>query len=88
MPVYRVTGALVAWTPRDVQKAKAFMQHNLAVAHATRTEYDKAMKYLTEVRSHSCFLDCVGPRWGTLVWVSSFKSPVGLVFDEDFHRCH
>lgn len=43
-------GALVAWVPRDVQKAKAFMQHNLAVAHATRTEYDKANKYLTEVR--------------------------------------
>ena len=46
-------GALVAWIPRDVQKAKAFMQHNLAVAHATRTEYDKANKYLTEVRSGS-----------------------------------
>ncbi|XP_076448993.1 CCR4-NOT transcription complex subunit 10-like isoform X2 [Babylonia areolata] len=40
--------ALVAWVPRDVTKARAFMQHNLAVAHATRTEYDKAMKYLTE----------------------------------------
>ncbi|XP_070200539.1 CCR4-NOT transcription complex subunit 10-like isoform X2 [Littorina saxatilis] len=41
-------GALVAWIPRDVQKAKAFMQHNLAVCHATRTEYDKANKFLTE----------------------------------------
>lgn len=39
----------MAWIPRDVQKAKAFMQHNLAVCHATRTEYDKANKFLTEV---------------------------------------
>ncbi|PVD21225.1 hypothetical protein C0Q70_19396 [Pomacea canaliculata] len=36
------------WIPRDLQKAKALMQHNLAVAHAVRGEYDKANKYLSE----------------------------------------
>lgn len=41
-------GALYPWIPRDLPKAKAVMQHNLAVAHATRGEYDKANNYLTE----------------------------------------
>ncbi|XP_025076107.1 LOW QUALITY PROTEIN: CCR4-NOT transcription complex subunit 10-like [Pomacea canaliculata] len=42
------TAAPYPWIPRDLQKAKALMQHNLAVAHAVRGEYDKANKYLSE----------------------------------------
>nr|KAG5707465.1 hypothetical protein BaRGS_011969 [Batillaria attramentaria] len=41
-------GALCPWIPRELPKAKAMMQHNLAVAHAIRGEFDKANKYLGE----------------------------------------
>lgn len=41
-------GAFYPWTPRDLTKAKAIMQYNLATAHAIRGEYDKASANLGE----------------------------------------
>ncbi len=41
--------SLYPWSPRDVTKAKAITQYNLATAHAIRGEYEKALQYLTEV---------------------------------------
>ncbi|XP_041375361.1 CCR4-NOT transcription complex subunit 10-like [Gigantopelta aegis] len=40
--------ALYPWSPKDMSRAKAIMQYNLATAHAMRGEYDKAMSNLTE----------------------------------------
>ncbi|XP_033754532.1 CCR4-NOT transcription complex subunit 10-like isoform X2 [Pecten maximus] len=41
-------GSLYPWSPKDLTKAKAIMQYNLATAHAIRGEYDKAMANLGE----------------------------------------
>lgn len=41
-------GSLCTWSPRDLTRAKAIMQYNLATAHAIRGEYDKAMSNLGE----------------------------------------
>uniref|UniRef100_A0A0B6ZK74 CCR4-NOT transcription complex subunit 10 n=1 Tax=Arion vulgaris TaxID=1028688 RepID=A0A0B6ZK74_9EUPU len=40
--------SLLKWLPASVTVAKALMQYNLAVAYAMRTEYEKALKALTE----------------------------------------
>ncbi|XP_067652107.1 CCR4-NOT transcription complex subunit 10-like isoform X1 [Haliotis asinina] len=40
--------SLYPWFPKDLSRAKAVMQYNLAAAHAMRGEYDKAMTHLTE----------------------------------------
>ena len=55
--LYYISGAFYPWTPRDITKAKAIMQYNLATAHAIRGEYDKASANLVEV----CWL-LYGPR--------------------------
>ena len=44
-----VLGSFYPWSPRDLTRAKAIMQYNLATAHAIRGEYDKAMANLVEV---------------------------------------
>ncbi|KAK3603937.1 hypothetical protein CHS0354_042949 [Potamilus streckersoni] len=41
-------GACYPWSPRDLTRAKAIMQYNLASAHAIRGEYDKAGVNLVE----------------------------------------
>ncbi|XP_064599007.1 CCR4-NOT transcription complex subunit 10-like [Liolophura sinensis] len=41
-------GFFYPWTPRDLSKAKAMMQYNLATAHAIRGEYGKSMAHLGE----------------------------------------
>ncbi|XP_064640490.1 CCR4-NOT transcription complex subunit 10-like [Lineus longissimus] len=41
-------GALFNWIPRDVMKAKAIMQYNLATAHAIRGEHEKAIMNLAK----------------------------------------
>ncbi|CAH1778695.1 unnamed protein product [Owenia fusiformis] len=41
-------GALFPWAPKDVTKARAIMQYNLAVAHAMREEYEKASTNLSK----------------------------------------
>ncbi|XP_052063394.1 CCR4-NOT transcription complex subunit 10-like [Mytilus californianus] len=43
-----VKGSFYPWSPRDLTRAKAIMQYNLATAHAIRGEYDKAMANLVE----------------------------------------
>ncbi|BFZ19332.1 hypothetical protein BsWGS_22371 [Bradybaena similaris] len=40
--------SLVKWQPSSVPVARAFMQYNLAVAYAMRTEFEKSLKALTE----------------------------------------
>ncbi|KAH9489763.1 CCR4-NOT transcription complex subunit 10 [Bulinus truncatus] len=40
--------ASVKWSPDNVPVAKGLMLYNLAVAYAMRTDYDKALKALTE----------------------------------------
>jgi hypothetical protein len=54
-----LAGALFNWVPRDVTKAKAIMQYNLATAHAIRGEYEKAIMNLAKVsfivKEISCF---------------------------------
>ena len=47
--LFVLLGAFYPWTPRDLTKAKAIMQYNLATAHAIRGEYDKASANLGEV---------------------------------------
>lgn len=37
------------WSPQDVPKAQAIMQYNLAVCHAIRGEYEKALDLLNKV---------------------------------------
>lgn len=37
------------WSPQDVPKAQATMQYNLAVCHAIRGEYEKALDLLNKV---------------------------------------
>lgn len=39
-------GSLSSWSPKDVTKAKAIMQYNLATGHALRGEYEKALRNL------------------------------------------
>ena len=51
-PVRHVTEALVAWSPANVTVARALMQYNLAVAYSMRTEFQRALKALTEVNNH------------------------------------
>ena len=44
-----ISGALYPWSPRDLLRAKAIMQYNLATAHAIRGEYEKALMQLSKV---------------------------------------
>ena len=41
---------LYSWSPKDLGKAKAIMQYNLATAHAIRGEYEKSLLHLEKVR--------------------------------------
>ncbi|CAL1547442.1 unnamed protein product [Lymnaea stagnalis] len=40
--------AIIKWSPNSVTVAKGLMQYNLAVAYSMRTDYEKALKALTE----------------------------------------
>ena len=63
-------GALYPWSPRDLPRAKAIMQYNLAVAHAIRGEGEKALMHLSNV---SCYA-----RWKTHeIAIDSFQRLVG-----------
>merc|ERR1719402_1728257 len=39
---------LGAWQPRDLSRARAVMQYNLATAHAVRGEHEKALDHLSK----------------------------------------
>ncbi|XP_022345104.1 CCR4-NOT transcription complex subunit 10-like [Crassostrea virginica] len=41
-------GSFYPWSPKDLMRAKAITQYNLATAHAIRGEYDKAVQNLGE----------------------------------------
>lgn len=43
-----VRGALYPWSPRDVPRARAIAQYNLATAHAVRGEFEKALDNLSK----------------------------------------
>lgn len=43
------TGYFYPWSPKDLTRAKAIAQYNLATAHAIRGEYDKSGQNLGEV---------------------------------------
>ncbi|XP_013383566.1 CCR4-NOT transcription complex subunit 10 [Lingula anatina] len=43
-----VKGSLYLWSPKDVPRARGIMQYNVAVAHAVRGEFDKAMLNLMQ----------------------------------------
>ncbi len=49
-------GALYPWSPRDLPRAKATMQYNLATAHTIRGEYEKALMHLSRV--NAIHVDC------------------------------
>lgn len=47
--IWFYTGYFYPWSPKDLTRAKAIAQYNLATAHAIRGEYDKAGQNLGEV---------------------------------------
>ncbi len=56
-----VADDLYPWSPRDLPRAKAIMQYNLATAHTIRGEYEKALMHLTKVCKFSPELICEKP---------------------------